>query len=108
MPSFAASDACRCWRVQLRHGRAVSHIGKNYSESELAKRLRDPATQRPRAHMRDGSEEQRDRCDRISPLIVMLVLGSRVHGVRESLWKFLAFVAACIVVLALLLAILAR
>jgi hypothetical protein len=41
-------------------------------------------------------------------LIVMLVLGSRVHGVRESLWKFLAFVAACIVVLALLLAILAR
>jgi hypothetical protein len=41
-------------------------------------------------------------------LIVMLVLGSRVHGVRQSLWKFLAFVAACIVVLALLLAILAR
>jgi hypothetical protein len=41
-------------------------------------------------------------------LIVMLVLGSRIHGVRESLWKFLAFVTACIVVLALLLVILAR
>ena len=41
-------------------------------------------------------------------LIVMLTLGSRVHGVRESLWKFLAFAAACIVVLGLLLVILAR
>ena len=41
-------------------------------------------------------------------LIVMLVLGARVHGVRESLWKSLAFVTACIVVLVLLLVILAR
>ena len=41
-------------------------------------------------------------------LIAMMVLGARVHGVRQSLWKFFAFVAACIVVLALLLAILAR
>jgi hypothetical protein len=41
-------------------------------------------------------------------LIVMLVLGARIHGVRESLWKFLAFVMACIVVLVLLLVILAR
>jgi hypothetical protein len=41
-------------------------------------------------------------------LIAMMVLGARVRGVRQSLWKFLAFVAACIVVLALLLAILAR
>jgi hypothetical protein len=31
-----------------------------------------------------------------------------MHGVRESLWKFLAFVTACIVVLVLLLVILAR
>jgi hypothetical protein len=41
-------------------------------------------------------------------LIVVLAVGSRVHGVRHSFWKFLAFVTACIVVLALLLAILAR
>jgi hypothetical protein len=41
-------------------------------------------------------------------LIVVLALGSRVHGARHSLWKFLAFVAACIAVLTLLLAILAR
>ena len=41
-------------------------------------------------------------------LIVMLVLGSRIHGVRESLWKSLAFVTACIVALVLLLVILAR
>jgi hypothetical protein len=38
----------------------------------------------------------------------MLVLGSRIHGVRESLWKSLAFVVACVVVLVLLLVILAR
>ena len=41
-------------------------------------------------------------------LIVMLVLGSRIHGVRESLWKSLAFVTACIFVLVLLLVILSR
>ena len=41
-------------------------------------------------------------------LIVMLVLGARVHGVRDSLWKFLVFITACIVVLVLLLVILAR
>lgn len=41
-------------------------------------------------------------------LIAVLALGSRVHGVRHSFWKFLAFVTACIVVLALLLAILAK
>ena len=41
-------------------------------------------------------------------LIVMLVIGARVRGVRDSFWKFLAFVVACIVVLALLLAILAK
>ena len=41
-------------------------------------------------------------------LIVMLVIGARVRGVRDSLWKFLAFIAACVVVLALLLAILAK
>ena len=41
-------------------------------------------------------------------LIVMLVIGARVRGVRDSLWRFLAFIAACVVVLALLLAILAK
>ena len=41
-------------------------------------------------------------------LIVMLVIGARVRGVRDSFWKFLAFVVACVVVLALLLAILAK
>ena len=41
-------------------------------------------------------------------LIVMLVIGARVRGVRQSFWKFLAFVVACVVVLALLLAILAK
>jgi hypothetical protein len=41
-------------------------------------------------------------------LIVMLAVGARVHGVRQSRWKFVAFVAACVVVLSLLLAILAR
>ena len=41
-------------------------------------------------------------------LIVMLVIGARVCGVRHSFWKFLAFVAACVIVLALLLAILAK
>jgi len=41
-------------------------------------------------------------------LIVMLLIGARVHGVRDSLWKFLAFITACVVVLALLLAILAK
>jgi hypothetical protein len=41
-------------------------------------------------------------------LIVVLVIGSRVHGVRHSFWKLLAFVTACVVMLALLLAILAK
>jgi len=41
-------------------------------------------------------------------LIGMFVLGARIHGVRHSFWKFLAFVTACIVVLALALAFLAR
>ena len=41
-------------------------------------------------------------------LIVMLLIGARVHGVRDSFWKFLAFITACVVVLALLLAILAK
>ena len=41
-------------------------------------------------------------------LIVLLVIGARVRGVRDSFWKLLAFVVACIVVLALLLAILAK
>jgi len=41
-------------------------------------------------------------------LIVMLVLGARVHGVRHSFWKFLAFVTACLIVLGLLLAFLAK
>jgi len=41
-------------------------------------------------------------------LIVMLVIGARVRGVRQSFWKFLVFVLACVVVLALLLAILAK
>ena len=41
-------------------------------------------------------------------LIVMLVIGARVRGVRQSFWKFLLFVVACVVVLALLLAILAK
>ena len=40
-------------------------------------------------------------------LIGMFVLGSRIHGVRHSFWKFLAFVTACIVVLVLVLAFLA-
>jgi mono/diheme cytochrome c family protein len=29
----------------------LSHIGKKYTESELASWLRDPAAQKPRAHM---------------------------------------------------------
>ena len=41
-------------------------------------------------------------------LIVMLVIGARVRAVRHLFWKFLVFVLACIVVLALLLAILAK
>lgn len=41
-------------------------------------------------------------------LVVMLALGARVHGVRHSFWKFLAFVTACIVVLALVLVFLAK
>jgi phosphoglycerol transferase MdoB-like AlkP superfamily enzyme len=41
-------------------------------------------------------------------LVVMFVIGSRVHGVRSSPWKLLAFVVACLVVLALLFLILAK
>jgi hypothetical protein len=41
-------------------------------------------------------------------LLVMLVIGARVPGVRFSFGKTLAFVAACVVVLALLLAILTK
>ena len=41
-------------------------------------------------------------------LIVMLVIGARVRAVRHLFWKFLVFVLACIVVLSLLLAILAK
>jgi hypothetical protein len=41
-------------------------------------------------------------------LTVMLVLGARVHGVRHSFWKFLAFVTACVVVLGPLLAFLEK
>jgi hypothetical protein len=41
-------------------------------------------------------------------LIVMLVLGARVRRVRDSFWKLLAFIAACIIVLALLLTILSK
>jgi len=41
-------------------------------------------------------------------LLIMFVIGSRVHGVRDSWWKLLAFVTACVVVLALILAILAK
>ena len=29
----------------------LSHIGRKYSQSELARWLRDPASQKPRAHM---------------------------------------------------------
>jgi isoprenylcysteine carboxyl methyltransferase (ICMT) family protein YpbQ len=41
-------------------------------------------------------------------LLVMFVIGARVRGVRDSWWKLLAFVTACVVVLALLLAILSK
>ena len=41
-------------------------------------------------------------------LLVMLAIGARVRGVRFSFWKLLAFFTACVVVLALLLAILAK
>ena len=41
-------------------------------------------------------------------LVVMFVIGSLVHGARSSFWKLLAFVAACVVVLVLLYAILAK
>jgi hypothetical protein len=41
-------------------------------------------------------------------LLVMLVIGARVRGARDSWWKPLAFITACVVVLALLLAILAK
>jgi hypothetical protein len=40
-------------------------------------------------------------------LLVMLLIGARVRGVRFSFWKLLAFIAACVVVLALLLAMIA-
>ena len=40
-------------------------------------------------------------------LIVMFVIGARVR-VRDSWWKLLAFIAACAVVLGLLLAIIAE
>jgi Ca2+/Na+ antiporter len=33
-------------------------------------------------------------------LLVMLVIGARFRGVRFSFWKLLAFIAACVVVLA--------
>jgi hypothetical protein len=41
-------------------------------------------------------------------LLVMFVIGARVRGVRDSWRKLLAFVTACVVVLALLLAILSK
>jgi len=41
-------------------------------------------------------------------LLAMFVIGARVRGVRDSWWKLLAFVTACVVVLALLLAILSK
>jgi hypothetical protein len=40
-------------------------------------------------------------------LIVMFVIGARVR-VRDSWWKLLAFIAACAIVLGLLLTILAK
>ena len=40
-------------------------------------------------------------------LIVMFVVGARVR-VRDSLWKLLAFIAACAIVLGLLFAIIAK
>jgi hypothetical protein len=62
-----------------------------------------------RAH-EDAVEKEEDMTAVIAflLLVVMFVIGSRVHGVRHSFWKFLAFVTACIVVLALVLAFLAR
>jgi hypothetical protein len=56
---------------------------------------------------RDGEEEDVNALIAFLLLLVMLVIGARVRGVRFSFWKLLAFIAACVVVLALLLAMIA-
>jgi ABC-type multidrug transport system permease subunit len=56
----------------------------------------------------EGQEEDVTAVVALLLLVVMFVIGARVRGVRFSFWKTLAFVAACVVVLALLLAILAK
>jgi len=58
--------------------------------------------------MEEGHEEDVTAVVALLLLIVMFVIGSRVHGVRSSPWKLLAFVVACLVVLALLFLILAK
>jgi hypothetical protein len=56
---------------------------------------------------RDGKGEDVNALLAFLLLLAMLVIGARVRGVRFSFWKLLAFIAACVVVLALLLAMIA-
>ena len=55
-----------------------------------------------------GEEEDVTALIAFLPLLVMLAIGARVRGVRFSFWKLLAFFTGCVVVLALLLAILGK
>jgi Ca2+/Na+ antiporter len=68
------------------------------------------ASQRRAERRGRGGEGQEDVTALIAflLLVVMFVIGSLVHGARSSFWKLLAFVAACVVVLVLLYAILAK
>jgi Ca2+/Na+ antiporter len=56
----------------------------------------------------EGQEEDVTAVVAFLLLVVMFVIGSSVHGARSSFWKLLAFVTACLVVLALLFLILAK
>ena len=58
--------------------------------------------------MEEGQEEDVTAVVAFLLLVVMFVIGSSVHGARSSFWKLLAFVTGCVVVLALLYAILAK
>jgi phosphoglycerol transferase MdoB-like AlkP superfamily enzyme len=56
----------------------------------------------------EGQEEDVTAVVALLLLVVMFVIGSRGHGVRSSPLKLLAFVVACLVVLAPLFLILAK
>ena len=68
-------------------------------------RASSPSSRKSR---RDGEPEHVKALIAFLLLIAMLVLGARVRGVRDSFWKLMAFIAACIIVLALLLTILSK